>query len=344
MEFVQTYDISIEYLPGKVHPVDALSRRPDYQALPLSSMKISLESLFKEAYAKDDNFKPGQPSPEYEFQSPYWVNRRTARRVVPLDDQLRATLLAEFHDSPINAHPGVARMYAAISRIYTWPGLKADVKAYVASCQRCQRVKPTNQVPAGPLQPLPIPTEKWQELSMDLIGPLPTTAQGFTAICVVVDRLTKMTRIFPTFQTVTAPQLARQFIDNVVRHHGIPSTIVTDRGSQFISHFWTTLFEALGTQLRRSTAYHPQSDGQTERANRTLITAIRAYVNPLHNNWDQFLTMLEFAYNNSKNTATGETPFFLNYGFYPKTPVTLDVSAAAPAANALSNLNVASRQ
>lgn len=164
---------------------------------------------------------------------------------------------------------------------------------------------------------------------MDLITQLPKTATGYDAIVVFVDRLTKMIHLAPTMTTVDAPGTAKLFFDHVVRQHGMPLAIVSDRDPRFTSTFWKSLFELTGTRLAMSTANHPQTDGQTERANRTIEEMLRAYVHYSLTDWDQFLAGVEYAYNDSKQKSTGFTPFYLNYGRNPHTPLSLLQAHAA---------------
>jgi transposase InsO family protein len=140
---------------------------------------------------------------------------------------------------------------------------------------------------------------------MDLITQLPHTKAGNDAIVVVVDKYSKMLHCIPTTTTVTARQLAKLFFNEIVRLHGVPSSIISDRDPRFTSSFWQQLWKQLGTRLAMSTAYHPQTDGQTERANRTIEEMLRAYVNTKQNDWDEYLTAVEIAYNNGKQTSTG---------------------------------------
>ena len=162
---------------------------------------------------------------------------------------------------------------------------------------------------------------------MDFITQLPRTRLGHDALLVVVDKYSKMIHCIPTTTTVTAPQTAQLFIDNVVRLHGCPTSIISDRDTRFTSQFWQELWSRLGTKLAMSTAYHPQTDGQTERANRTIEEMLRAYVNKRQNDWDCHLTAVEIAYNNSRQASTGYSPFFLNTGQHPQLPLSLAASA-----------------
>jgi hypothetical protein len=160
---------------------------------------------------------------------------------------------------------------------------------------------------------------------MDLITSLPTTKTGHDAIFVVVDKMSKMVHYIPTVTKIDAPGLARLLIDNVIKLHGIPINIISDRDARFTSNFWRSLWLQLGTRLKFSTSYHPQSDGLTEINNKTLEQSLRAYTNYHQNNWDEQLSLLEFSYNNMVNSSTGYSPFFLNYGQHPIAPVTYEV-------------------
>ena len=158
---------------------------------------------------------------------------------------------------------------------------------------------------------------------MDFIVKLPKTARSFDAITVFVDKLSKQVHFCPSHTTDSASDVARLFFDQVFRLHGMPRSIISDRDSQFTGQFWTKLMALMGTRLNMSTAFHPQSDGQTERANRTLEEMLRAYISYHQKDWDLFLPMMEFAYNNSVNPSTGFSPFYLNYGHHPLLPASL---------------------
>jgi hypothetical protein len=155
---------------------------------------------------------------------------------------------------------------------------------------------------------------------MDLVTSLPKTKTGYDSIIVFVDRLSKMIHVEPTTSTVDAPGVAKIMFKTILRHHGLPVTIVSDRDTRFTSQFWTSLHKLCGTRLAMSTAYHPQTDGQTERANRTIIEMLRGYATSRRTDWDEHLIACEFAYNDSVNPSTGYTPFYLNHGRHPHTP------------------------
>ena len=334
MKILQPFDLELSYKSGKTNPSDPLSRRPDLMCSAISSVSSSLTSQFTSAYASDPFFSsPSLASdPAYSFQSPFWIKK--SRVCVPDSSDLKLTLLREHHDSITSGHFGTDKTLSLLSRTFTWNGMARDVRAYVRSCDTCQRVKPSTQVPAGLLQPLPIPDKKWESVSLDFIVDLPKTPSGFDAILVVIDRLSKMAHFIPTHTNASAPQIANLFISHIFRYHGLPKSIISDRDKLFTSKFWTSLFRSLGTSLQFSTAYHPKIDGQTERTNRTLISAICAFINPHHTNWDSLLPSLEFAYNNSSQRSTHETPFFLNYGQHPISPATFTSLATTNPASA----------
>jgi hypothetical protein len=179
------------------------------------------------------------------------------------------------------------------------------------------------------LQPLPIPDGPWQSVSLDLVTDLPVCC-GFDSIMVFVDRFSKLCVLAACTKTITAPQLAQLFIDKVFVRFGMPTSIVSDRDPRFTSHFWRAFVKLLGTDLAMSTAYHPQTDGQTERMNRTMEDMLRGFVGPRQDDWCKYLSMVEFAYNNSVQASTLHTPFFLNHGRHPLTPL----SSAVPSRSA----------
>ena len=233
---------------------------------------------------------------------------------------LRRRCLQEIHDAPYSGHKGVNKTLAAVQRLYWWPGMKAAVTNYVTTCASCQRNKVQGKKPIGLLQPLEVPAAQWAEVTMDFITGLPCTAAGHDAIMVFCDRLTKMVHFAACTTTIDAAGAAKLFRDRVVAAHGLPVSIISDRDARFTSDFWKALVGLLGIQHKMSSAFHPQTDGQTERVNRVLEEYLRHYVNPSQDDWDEWLSMAEFSYNNSVHEATKETPFFLNYGMHPLLP------------------------
>ena len=234
--------------------------------------------------------------------------------------------------TPFSGHRGALRTQEAIARTFWWPGLHTDVQQYVANCPACQRNKPLNTKPGGLLQPLPTPQEVWESVSLDLITQLPTTKSGHDAIVVFVDRLSKMTHFAATYTSASAEDLAQLFVSTVFKQHGLPKGLVSDRDTRFTSKFWREVTRLLGTQLYMSTAFHPQTDGQTERMNRLLEETLRHYIGPNHDDWDAHLPLIEFAINNSRQQSIGTTPFMLNGGRQPRTPADLQLPSNVPRA------------
>ena len=255
------------------------------------------------------------------------------RLYIPDDGGLKTRILQECHDSNTGGHLGKDKTMEQVKRRFYWPKMDEDVRQYVSSCDACQRNKPSQQLPMGLLQSLPIPDRPWQWVTLDLITGLPRSRSGNDAIIVFVCKLTKMVHYVACKTTITAVQLASLFLREVVRHHGLPEVILSDRDPRFTANFWRALWTQLGTKLAMSTAYHPQTDGQTERANRTLEEMLRAYVNFQQTDWDEHLTTLELAYNNSKQASTGFTPFYLNSGQEIQLPIDEAIRPARVSAN-----------
>ena len=199
--------------------------------------------------------------------------------------------------------------------------MKIEIAQYVAKCDTCQRVKAIHMKTAGPLHSLPVPSWKWEDICMDFIVGLPRTSTGYNSIWVIVDRLTKIAHFLPVRDKYQAEQYAKLYLDRIFSLHGAPKTIVSDRGSLFISKFWKSLHESLGTKLIRSSAYHSQTDGQTERVNQILEDMLRACVLSYGAMWDECLPLAEFSYNNSYQESIKMAPFEALYGRRCKTPL-----------------------
>ncbi|MCQ7926324.1 hypothetical protein NP234_24385, partial [Salmonella enterica] len=208
-----------------------------------------------------------------------------------------------------------------LRKSFWWQGMKRDVAKHVEKCLTCQQIKAEHQKPAGELQPLPIPEWKWEEIAMDFILGLPKTSRGYDSIWVVVDLLTKSAHFLPFKTTFTMEQLAELYVKEVVRLHGVPKTILSDRDSRFTSSFWRCVQQAMGTKLRFSTAFHPQTDGQTERLNQILEDMLRACTLEFKGSWCKHLPLAEFAYNNSFQATIGMPPYEALYGRKCRSPI-----------------------
>jgi hypothetical protein len=225
------------------------------------------------------------------------------RLVVPKNPELRKKILDEAHLSKFSMHPSSNKMYHDLRSLYWWTRMKREIAKYISECDTCQRVKASHLKAAGTLQPLPIPSWKWEDICMDFIVGLPNTSRHHDSIWVIVDRLTKTAHFLPVHTTHKTEKYAEIYIDQIVRLHGIPKTIVSDRGALFVARFWEQLQESLGTRAIRSSTYHPQTDGQTERVNQILKDMLRACVLHYGKNWDKCLSLAEFSYNNSYQSS-----------------------------------------
>ena len=351
---IKDYDCTIEYHPGKANVVaDALSRRPESSLshmrtgyLPplvdLRALGVILEVEDSEALLATFHVRPllmdqilaGQSQDpqiiklkeeiekgkKAEFQIRDDVLRRGNRLCVPDVDGLRQRILQEAHNAPYSVHPGVTKMYQDVKGMYWWNGMKKDVAQYVASCLTCQQVKFEHQRPTGLLQELPLPEWKWERITMDFVVGLPKTQKGHDSIWVIVDRLTKSAHFLAVKTTYTVAQYAQMYLDSIVALHGVPVSIVSDRGPQFTSRFWQKLQEALGTKLDFSTAFHPQTDGQSERTIQTLEDMLRMCVMDFGGSWEKYLPLVEFAYNNSYHSTIGMAPYEALYGRKYRSP------------------------
>ena len=235
-----------------------------------------------------------------------------SRLYIPASDDLRLHLLRKAHDTPAAGHHEHFKTLELIAREYFWPGMRKDMEHYVRNCHPCRQSKASRQSLFGILKPNPVPDAPWQDLSMDFVVGLPEN-RGYDTIWVVVDRITKLLHMVPCKSTCSSQDLADLFRHNVWKHHGLPSTVISDRGRQFASRFWKALCERLGIEWRLSTGFHPQTDGQTERFNATMEEYVRLYVNHHQDDWIDWLPLCEFAANNAASETTQISPFFATF-------------------------------
>lgn len=229
---------------------------------------------------------------------------------------LRNQIMANYHNSTVGEHSGIDKTTRRIKRTFYWKGLKRDVQHYISEHIGCQRFKGENVHTPGLLQPLPIPERVWSDLSMDFIEGLPRS-QGKSTIFVVVDRLTKYAHFMALSHPYTTKDVAKLFLDNVYKLHGLPNTIVSDRDPIFTSLFWQELFKLMGTELCLSTAYHPQSDGQTEIVNKCLENYLMCMCGDCPKQWGTWLSLAEWWYNSSYHSSIKTTPYYAVYGWHP---------------------------
>ncbi|KAK8950540.1 hypothetical protein KSP40_PGU007189 [Platanthera guangdongensis] len=319
------YDYEIVYKQGKENlAADALSRLPEGTLFRLSVPLIeSLDDIQREI-AADPELQPivealsqGQPTPPgYQLIGGHLYYH--GRVVIPASSAWKEVMLQEFHSSPTGGHAGVLRTLQRLRANVFWRGLRRDAQRFVQQCDMCQRQKYETSSPAGLLTPLEIPQQIWETVSMDFIEGLPRS-QGKSTILVIVDKLSKYGHFLALSHPYTAEAVADLFAREVVRLHGLPSSIISDRDPTFLSKFWKELFRLQGTRLRMSTAHHPQTDGQTEVLNRGVETYLRCFVMDEPRTWTRWLHWAEYCYNTSYHTAGRITPFEVVYGRAPPT-------------------------
>ncbi|KAL8100260.1 hypothetical protein AgCh_032491 [Apium graveolens] len=315
------FDFEIQFKPGAANRVvDALSRKKTGEVVlreMVSIHGVSWEQLDREIAADKDlqlimqGLKKANPEPS-KFHLVDGKLRYKGRIVVPRSSKVVTQLLEVYHDSPVGGHAGEVKMYLRLAGEWYWKGMREDMTAYVKKCMTCQQQKVSQQSPTGLLQPLPIPTMVWEDITMDFIG-LPMS-QGYNDILVVVDRLTKYAHFLGLRHPFDAFSVAKVFIKEIVKLHGFPGSIVSDRDRIFISTFWKELFKLQGSTLKRSTAYHPQTDGQTENVNKGLETYLRCFVGGKPKTWAKWLHWAEYSYNTAPHLSTKITPFKALYG------------------------------
>ena len=318
------YDYEIQYRQGKENlAADGLSRVFSAQLLTMALSTISspLLDAIKASWVQDPHLQSliqaleaGQPRPHYTWQQ--GILYRKGKVMVGNDPTLKQQLLQVFHDSAVGGHSGREVTKKKLGSVLYWKGLNKDVRNYVRACVICQRNKPDLAAPAGLLQPLPIPNTIWEDISMDFIEGLPKS-RGKDVILVVVDRLSKYAHFLALSHPFTAAMVAQLYFEHIFKLHGLPKTIVSDRDRIFLSKFWQELFSLLKVSLHLSSAYHPQSDGQTEVINRCLEGYLRCMTGEKPAEWMLWLPLAEWWYNTNWHSSIGVTPFEVIYGQPP---------------------------
>ncbi|KAH7624639.1 putative Transposon Tf2-6 polyprotein [Nannochloris sp. 'desiccata'] len=345
-DFLAEFDIQIKHIAGRDNVVaDALSRRGWLEQLQVNTINVGgsdADNKLLDGWSAACNSDPAIKNLLEKFAAGTLSKKRFA---MPDDKLYRLygsqwclvvphskvhALLHEFHDSPTAGHMGVERTEVSVRRHYWWPTLHADVVKYITHCPHCQRNKPDNQAMYGKMVPVQVPKLPWLAVNIDFFD-MPPDEAGMDYALSVTDRMSKMVHILPCMKSITGEGTARLFYDGVFKYHGLPKSIVSDRDSRFTSAFWQELMKILGTDLLMSTAMHPQTDGLAERSHRTIKETLTNWTAANPSNWSQHISSVEFAINNSKQGATGQTPFFLNHGLHPHTPASLLADSVLPA-------------
>jgi transposase InsO family protein len=329
LELIKDYDCEFLYHPGKANVVaDALSRKEEHAPITVKSYKLvitpDLLTLIRDVQIealKEANIKKERMVGKDLEENEYGVKTMLNRIWVPLLGDYREKVLDEAHKTRYSIHPGSTKMYQDLKKNYWWPGMKNDMVKYVAKCLTCSQVKAEHQRPYGKIQPLDIPEWKWEHLTMDFITKLPRTAKRYDTIWVIVDRLTKSAHFIPIKEKISSEKLATVFTNEIISRHGLPVSIVSDRDTRFTSKFWKKFHKEMGTRLHFSTAYHPQTDGQSERTIQTLEDMLRACIIDFGGSWDEHLPLAEFSYNNSYHSTIRMPPYEMLYGRRCRTPI-----------------------
>ncbi|KAG8474947.1 hypothetical protein CXB51_031657 [Gossypium anomalum] len=339
---LKDYELVIDYHPGKANvAADALSRKLLFALRDMNTrLKVSDDGCILaelrarlmflqeicEAQKNDQDLQAKRKQYEVDTESDFRIGSNGClmfkdRICVPKNEELIQKILQEAHSGYFSIHPGSTKMYNDLKKMYWWNGMKRDISEFVSKCLICQQVKAEHHVPSGLLQPIMIPEWKWDRITMDFISGLPLTPGKKNAIWVVVDRLTKSAHFIPVRTDYSLNKLAELYICEIVRLHGIPLSIISDRDPRFTSRFWQKLQEASGTKLNFSTAFHPQTDGQSERVIQILEDMLRCCVLEFQGSWERYLPLVEFAYNNSYQTSLKMAPYEALYGRKCRTPL-----------------------
>ncbi|KAK1595675.1 hypothetical protein QYE76_018377 [Lolium multiflorum] len=325
VEFIESFPYIIKHKKGKDNIVaDALSRKN--MLLTQLDVKIPGLEILCDLYATDHDFAEpyrlcalGKAWEKYHIHDGFLF--RANKLCVP-ESSVRLLLLQESHAGGLMGHFGREKTLLMLADHFYWPKMRRDVDRYVKRCITCNKSK-SKLKPHGLYTPLPAPTTPWEDISMDFVLGLPRTKRGHDSIFVVVDRFSKMSHFIACHKSDDASHIANLFFREIVRLHGVPKTIVSDRDVKFMSYFWKTLWRKLGTKLLFSTTCHPQTDGQTEVVNRTLSQLLRSMIKKNLKEWEDCLPHVEFAYNRAVHSTTELCPFEVVYGFKPITPLDL---------------------
>ncbi|CEL60395.1 Transposon Ty3-I Gag-Pol polyprotein OS=Saccharomyces cerevisiae (strain ATCC 204508 / S288c) GN=TY3B-I PE=3 SV=2 [Rhizoctonia solani AG-1 IB] len=325
LEGGSTHNATLDTESEKCDPTD----RSDHRHITRLVREIDVTKAIAEGYSNDKDYAKiiEEPSqyPQFELRDELLFYNEHGRSYLCVPDAMidkwsvRALLISQAHS--MVAHLGYKKTYAYMRESLYWKGMGTDTKKFCSACVSCASSKTPTQKPYGLLKPLPVPKYPWAQIGVDFLGPLTesnTLLGTFDMVCVVIDHLTCMVHLIPTRSDYTAKDMAEVFHANIFRLHGVPEIIISDRDKLFTSIFWRTLFELVGTELRFSSAFHPQTDGLTERMICCILGLLRTCMNPALRDWALKLPSIEFAVNAARSETTGFSPFVLNYGRVPR--------------------------
>ncbi len=309
--FFTRFQFTVTYRPGsKNTKADALSRQFESTLQPLSPDPILPTTLIVAPVQWDVMTEIA----ETQGTDPVPAECPPNRTFVP--PSLRTRVIQQVHDLPSSGHPGITASIQLLLNKFWWSTLRTDVIAFIKNCVTCNTTKSSKQMPAGLLQPLPIPQRPWSHIAIDFITDLPNS-KGNTTILTVIDRFSKSCRLIPLPKLPTALETAEVLCNYVFRFYGLPDDIVSDRGPQFTSRVWTAFFNFLNINISLTSGYHPESNGQTERLNQEITRFLRSYCHRNQADWSRYLFWAEYAQNSLRKPSTGLTPFKCVLGFQP---------------------------
>ena len=329
VEKMQPYRFEFVYLKGEANKVaDALSRTPEFEcsAIEIHAADQLNASDFVEAARRDSTYStpPSGSAQRWRKEGNLWITGSSSERCiwVPRDTSLRMKLISECHETPMMGHLGVKKTYARLSLRYRWEGMKKDVEEFVRTCDPCQRAadKPAEDLSVHTI----VARHPWEVVTIDfLCGFAPAKTTKHTSVVVITDKFTRQIHLRSCPLNPSAKETVQYFLEMVVARHGLPRLIISDRGSQFESVLWIGILGALGTRAALASTHHPQTNGATERANRTLLQMIRKFVMNDHDEWASHLPLFEFAYNSATHSTTGVAPFVAETARMPMMPLSM---------------------
>jgi hypothetical protein len=323
------YNFEIRHIKGIANRrADTLSRRPDYDqgqndnqdvtVLPEQVFARAMEVIPDHMAQNKATLKPWIDPHQLKQHQGIWY--KDGRQVITGDNEAKRHIIQSHHNSPVYGHPGISKTIQLTERLYWWPQMRRDITEYVKGCADCQRHKVNTRPTKAPLQPIyPKPEAMpFETVALDFIVKLPVS-QGFDSILTITDQgCTKAAIFIPCNEDITAEETAALYIKHVFAHFGLPTKIISDRDPRFMSKFMQSACKVTGIKHAPSTAYHPRTDGQSERTNQWLETAIRFITNEKQTNWAPYLPIAQFAHNNWPSDTTRKSPFFLLMGFNPR--------------------------
>jgi hypothetical protein len=323
------YNFEIRHIKGTSNGrADALSRRPDYDQGHEDNQNVTV--LPQQVFVRAMEVLPDIPSQEESVLKP-WIDPhqlkqhqgiwyKDGRQVVTGDTKDKRHIIQSHHDTPVHGHPGISKTIQLTERLYWWPKMRLDITEYIKGCAKCQRHKVNTRPTKAPLQPIypKLEAAPFETVALDFIVKLPVS-QGYDSILAIIDQgCTKAAIFIPCNEDITAEETAALYIKHVFAHFGLPTKIISDRDPRFMSKFIQAACKVTGINHAPSTAYHPRTDGQSERSNQWLETAIRFITNQKQRNWAPYLPIAQFAHNNWPSDTTRKSPFFLLMGFNPR--------------------------